>query len=402
MLSGKRILLGVSGSIAAYKAVELLRRLTDAGASVRVVMTRNATRFVAPLTFAVLSRGPVLTDEFAAWEQGGIGHIDVTDGLDLAVVAPATANVIGKTAAGIADDALSSALIACQCPIVLAPAMNDRMFRNAVLQQNIARLKTLGVRIVEPEAGPLACGTSGQGRLASLERILQEITSCAAAPELAGITVLVTAGPTREPIDAVRFISNPSSGKMGYALAEAARDRGARVVLVSGPVHLDPPAGVDVVPVTTAEEMNRAVLAHAAESEVIIMAAAVSDFRPLNPAARKLKKEEAELLVQLERTDDILKGLSVLPGKRILVGFAAETDDIVANARGKLENKKLDLIVANDLSQPGAGFGSDTNAVIMIDRQGEPQETPVMPKRRIAERIIDKIIDLRSKSGAFA
>ncbi len=241
MMSGMRILLGVTGGIAAYKAVDVLRRLREQNAEVRVVMTRNATRFVTPLTFAALSGRPVLTDEFTEGEWGSIGHIAVTDGLDLALVVPATANIIGKMAAGIADDALSTALIAAACPIIVAPAMNDRMYRNAVLQRNITGLRTIGIRFIEPETGALACGTNGQGRLASPESILQAVVAALSPKSLAGVKVLVTAGPTREPIDAVRFISNPSTGKMGYALAAAALDRGAEVVLVSGPTQLPPP-----------------------------------------------------------------------------------------------------------------------------------------------------------------
>jgi len=252
MMSGMRILLGVTGGIAAYKAVDVLRRLREQDAEVRVVMTRNASRFVTSLTFSALSGMPVLTDEFTEGEWGRMGHIAVTDGLDLALVVPATANIIGKMAAGIADDALSTALMAAACPIIVAPAMNDRMYRNAILQKNIADLRTVGIRFVDPETGALACGTNGLGRLASPERIVQEVAAALSPKSLAGVNVLVTAGPTREPIDAVRFISNPSTGKMGYALAVAARDRGAEVSLVSGPTQLPPPQGVDLIAVTTA------------------------------------------------------------------------------------------------------------------------------------------------------
>ncbi len=399
MLSGKRILLGVSGGIAAYKAVEVLRKLTEQGAEVRVVMTRNAVRFVAPLTFSALSGMPVLTDEFNEGDWGPMAHITVTDGLDLALIAPATANIIGKAAAGIADDALSTVLLAADCPVIVAPAMNDRMYRNAVVQRNIARLQEDGVRFVDPESGALACGTSGQGRLASLDRIMHSVTSVLSPKDLAGVTVLVTAGPTREPIDAVRFISNPSSGRMGYALAAAARDRGAEVTLVSGPTSLIPPLGVNHIPVTTASEMNRAVQDHAGQCQIVIMAAAVSDFRPQAPPEGKIKKEIASLAITLERTEDILQGLGAAKGGKILVGFAAETDDLVRNAGEKLKRKNLDLIVANAIGRPGAGFASETNAAIMIDRNGMVRELALMPKTEMASSIIDTVIELKKNQG---
>jgi phosphopantothenoylcysteine decarboxylase/phosphopantothenate--cysteine ligase len=396
-LSSKRILLGVTGSIAAYKAVDLLRRLQEQGAGVHVVMTKNATRFIAPLTFSTLTRRPVLVDEFGNGDQPAIGHIDVSKGLDLALVAPATANVIGKIASGIADDALTSALMACDCPLVLAPAMNDRMYRNPVLQKNLRVLKEQGVTVVEPEAGWLACGTVGPGRLADAEQIIGTVLSMLAPGDLEGTTVLVTAGPTRETIDAVRFISNPSSGKMGYAIARAALNHGARVILISGPTHLSPPPGVTFVSVSSAAEMREAVMNQAAGSAVVIMAAAVSDFRPAVAYDRKMKKEYAPTTLQLERTEDILKDLAGLQGSRLLVGFAAETDDLLRNAHRKLKEKNLDLIVANDLTRKGAGFGGDTNAVMIIDRSGEAMELPVMPKTDIAERIMGKVSQLIAK-----
>jgi phosphopantothenoylcysteine decarboxylase/phosphopantothenate--cysteine ligase len=399
MLAGKRILLGVSGGIAAYKAVEVLRKLTEQGAEVRVVMTRNATRFVAPLTFSALSGSLVLTDEFADAAWGPLGHIAVTDGLDLALVSPATANIIGKAAAGIADDALSTALVAAECPVIVAPAMNDRMYRNAILQRNIACLKAVGVRFVEPESGSLACGTAGTGRLASPERILHAVIGALAPKDLAGLSVLVTAGPTREPIDAARFISNPSTGKMGYALAVEARNRGAQVVLISGPTHLVPPQGVEYRSVTTAAEMNREVRDHAARFKIIIMAAAIADFRPKVSSDRKLKKDDADLTVALERTEDVLQGLGAEKGGRILVGFAAETDDLIGNAAEKLRKKNLDLVVANVIGQPGAGFASDTNEAVLIERSGKVSELPRMPKSELAVRIVDAIVELKKNQG---
>jgi len=399
MLSGKRILLGVSGGIAAYKAVEILRKLMEQGAEVRVVMTRNAARFVAPLTFSALSGKPVLTDEFSEGGWGPMGHIAVTDGLDLALVAPATANIIGKMSAGIADDALSTALMAAECPVIIAPAMNERMFRNAFLQRNIGNLRAVGIRIVEPEVGALACGTSGKGRLASLDRIVQAVQAALSPKDLVGVTVLVTAGPTREPIDAARFISNPSTGKMGYALAAEARNRGAAVVLISGPTHLPPPQGVNHRSVTTAAEMGQAVQDHVGHCQVIIMAAAVSDFRPKEPSERKIKKEGASLAITLERTEDILKGLGDAREGQILVGFAAETDDLIRNAGDKLKKKNLDLIVANTIGLPGSGFASDMNEAILMERGGKVTELPRMTKAELAALTMDAIVELKKNQG---
>jgi phosphopantothenoylcysteine decarboxylase/phosphopantothenate--cysteine ligase len=397
MISGKKIMLGVSGSIAAYKALDILRRLQEEGASVRVAMTKNAASFVSPMTFQTLSLHPVLWDEFRDSGSSDIGHITITEGLDLAVIAPATANVIGKLAAGIADDALTSALLALECPLVVAPAMNDRMYRNPVVQRNIRSLREQGVRFVDPEEGPLACGTTGQGRLAETERIVQEIASVLSPRPLSGVTVLITAGPTREPIDAVRFISNPSTGRMGFALAEAARDRGADVVLISGPTELTPPRGVSHVSVTTADEMRRAVMDGAGKAGVVIMAAAVSDFRPAERSEGKIKKESAPDVLRLERTEDILLELGKTPGKRLLVGFAAETDSVIENARQKLKQKNLDMIVVNDITRQGAGFGTDTNAVTVLDRSGAVIDLPLMRKSEVASRILDNVAELLQK-----
>lgn len=393
-LAGKRILLGVTGGIAAYKAVDILRRLQERGAEVRVAMTKAAEHFVSRLTFEALSGRAVLLDEFQGAGRAAIGHIEITEGLDAALIAPATANIIGKIAAGIADDALTSALMALDCPLLIAPAMNDRMYCNPVLQGNIRALRELGVRFVEPGTGSLACGTTGQGRLADSDRIIQELSALFVSQDLAGMTVLVTAGPTREAIDAVRFISNPSTGKMGYALARAARERGADVILVSGPTPLAPPSGVTLVPVVSAGEMRAAVREHFDRSRVVIMAAAVSDFRPLHASTRKIKKDEASLALELERTPDILRELGAMAGNRLLVGFAAETDDAEQNAMRKLADKNLDMIVVNDVLKTGSGFGTDTNAVVIMDRAGNRTELPTMPKSAIAERIMDSLIEL--------
>jgi len=397
---GKRILLGITGSIAVYKAVDILRRLSERGAEVHVVMTKNAERFVPRLTFEVLSHRPVFCEEFNDYNRAAIGHIEFTDSLDLALVAPATANIIGKIAAGIADDALTSALMAVNCPLLIAPAMNERMYRNPILQRNIQTLKDLGVRFIDPGVGNLACGVVGQGRLADTDQILAAVSAALTPSDMAGQTVLITAGPTREHIDAVRFISNPSSGKMGYALAVAARNRGANVLLISGPTAFAPPPGVKVIDVVSAKQMHDAVMAHAGLSNVIIMSAAVSDFTPVHPVGRKIKKEDAPSTIQVERTDDILLKLGRAGGKQVLVGFAAETDDVERNAAKKLREKNLDLIVVNDLLQAGAGFGSDTNVVTILDRSGKKVELSTMPKADVAAHILNAVQDLQKRQNS--
>jgi phosphopantothenoylcysteine decarboxylase/phosphopantothenate--cysteine ligase len=395
MLTGKRILLGVTGSIAAYKAVELLRELMKRGAEVQVVMTEAATRFVAPLTFETLSRQPVLLDMFSLAYGSHIGHIEATARADLFVIAPATANTIAKLAHGLADDFLSNIYLASRCPVLLAPAMDSDMYQHVVVQENLARLRDRGVHIVGPASGELASGLTGPGRLMeppeiveAIERLLQP------SRDLAGEVVLVTAGPTREPLDPVRYLSNRSSGKMGYALAEAAAARGARVILVSGPTALPLPRGVDVVHVETAQEMHDAVLAKLEAVTVVIKAAAVADYRPKQVAGRKLKKDETVPEVTLESTPDILAEVGKRKGRRILVGFAAETEDLVANARKKLQRKNLDLMVANDVSQPGAGFDSDTNVVKILDARGGVEELPLQTKRSVAARVLDRVVGL--------
>jgi len=393
-LFGKKILLGVTGSIAAYKAVEIVRRLKDRGAEIRVVMTKNATSFVSRLTFETLSGFPVLCEEFASEGRPSIGHIEFTNGLNIALIAPATANIIGKISAGIADDSLTTAVMAIDCPLVIAPAMNERMYHNPILQRNINTLTGMGVKFIEPESGSLACGVIGEGRLADTERIVQELTSSFALKDLAGQKVLVTAGPTREYIDAVRFISNPSTGKMGYALAAAAKERGADVVLISGPTQLCPPQGVRVIPVVSAGDMHRAVKEQARRSTIIIMAAAVSDFAPLQKFDRKIKKDIALSSLQLERTVDILRELGMEKGEYLLVGFAAETDNVEQNAVQKLKDKHLDMIVVNDVLLSGSGFGTDTNAVTIIDASGNRTNLPTMPKEEVARIIINTIIQI--------
>jgi phosphopantothenoylcysteine decarboxylase/phosphopantothenate--cysteine ligase len=394
-LTGKRILLGVTGSIAAYKAVELLRALTKAGAEVQVVMTEAATRFVAPLTFETLSRQEVLLDMWSLAYSHRIGHVEATQRADLFLVAPASARTIARLALGLADDFLSCIYLASRCPVVVAPAMDADMFEHPALQENLRRLRERGVRIVEPDTGPLASGMVGRGRLAEPTAILGAVERILVfRQDLAGRTILVTAGPTREPLDPVRFLSNRSSGKMGYAVAEAAAARGARVVLVSGPTALSSPAAVDTIRVETADEMLRAVLAKLETADAVVKAAAVADYRPTRRAERKLKKEQALSEVPLEPTPDILAEIGKRKGGRILVGFAAETEDLVANARKKLERKRLDLVVANDVSGPEAGFDVDTNLVTILDEAGGVEAMPLLSKREVADRILDRVADL--------
>ena len=399
-LNGKRILLGVTGSIAAYKAVELLRLLAKAGAEVQVVMTEAAAKFVAPLTFETLSRQEVLLDMWSLAYSHRIGHIEATQRADLFVVAPATARTIARLALGLADDFLSCIYLASRCPVVVAPAMDCDMLEHQVVQENLGRLRDRGVHIVEPDTGPLASGMVGRGRLADVAAILDRIELILSPrQDFAGQVVLVTAGPTREPLDPVRFLSNRSSGKMGYAIAEAAAARGARVILVSGPTALAAPPGVDCIHVETADEMYRAVLAKLESVGVVIKAAAVADYRPKRRADRKIKKDQAVPEIALEPTPDILAELGKRKGTRILVGFAAETDDLLDNARMKLQRKNLDLVVANNVREAGAGFDVDTNVVTMLDGAGRAETLPLLSKREVADRILDRVKVLLHRSA---
>ncbi|NJD67137.1 MAG: bifunctional phosphopantothenoylcysteine decarboxylase/phosphopantothenate--cysteine ligase CoaBC, partial [candidate division NC10 bacterium] len=397
-LQGKKILLGVTGSIAAYKAVELVRELTKAGASVRVVMTESAQRFVAPLTFATLSRQAVLTDQ-AAWEAQ-MPHLTAAREADLLLIAPATAGTIAKCAQGLADDLLSTLFLACTKPVILAPAMDAEMYRHPAVQDNLARLTSWGVRTVGPATGELASGVWGPGRLADPVEIIRVVTeTLCPSHDLSGEVVLITAGPTREPLDPVRYLSTRSSGKMGYALAEEAILRGARTILVSGPSTLTPPFGVEYVVVETALQMRAAVLDRLPEATVVIKAAAVSDYRPARPAASKITKQDAPLMLDLTPNPDILQEIGAQKGGRIIVGFAAETEDLVPKARHKLTTKHLDLIVANDVSREGAGFGSETNQVVLLDAAGGVEALPLMSIREVARRILDRVVDLRTSQG---
>jgi len=389
MLVGTRVVLGVTGSIAAYKAVSLLRTLVREGAIVDVAMTHSATKFVTPLTFEVLSGRPVITDLFESHQE--MRHLSVPDSADAIVVAPATANFLAKAALGLGDDILSTMLLTARCPLICAPAMDGGMWTHPTVTEHVLTLRQRGAIVIDPEEGPLASGHIGQGRLAEEDLILNAIRT-AVAPKLdwEGHRILVSAGPTQEPIDPVRYISNRSSGKMGYAIAEAARARGAQVVLVTGPTKLPVPKGVDVVPVETAEEMTKALSSRLSWSTVVIMAAAVADFRPKHTASTKLKKQgKSETTLDLERTTDILTALSARRTHQILVGFAAETNDLLANATDKLMTKGLDLVVANDVAQPGGGFNSEQNAATLIDRHGQVTELPLRPKRELADNILD-------------
>ncbi len=394
-LSGKRVLLGVTGSIAAYKAVEVLRELVRRGAEVRVAMTEAAQRFVTPLTFATLSRQPVLTDLFTLDYDREIGHVAAPARAHLLLVAPATAHTIARFAHGLADDFLTNIYLAASCPVLVAPAMDADMYRHPAVQENLETLRRRGVHIVGPASGELASGIVGPGRLAEPAEIVRAAEALLLdRQDLAGQVVLVTAGPTQEPVDPVRFLSNRSSGRMGFAVAEAARDRGARVILVAGPTELAPPASVEVVRVRTAEEMREVVLGRFGEATVVIKAAAVADYRPARARGQKLKKQDAPLRLDLEPTPDILGELGKRKKGQILVGFAAETHDVVANARDKLAKKNLDLMVANDVGAADAGFGVATNRVTLLTRAGEAEALPLLSKREVADRVLDRVVAL--------
>jgi len=395
MLAGKRILLGVTGSIAAYKAVELLRELTRRGAEVRCAMTESATRFVAPLTFQSLSRRPVLTDLYAQDYEGQIAHIAAAGGADLFLVAPATAHTLAKFAHGLADDFLTNLFLAATCPVLLAPAMDAEMWRHPATQANVATLRQRGVQFVGPASGELASGLTGPGRLAEPAEIVGAVEALfARARDLAGRSVLVTAGPTYEPLDPVRFVGNRSSGRMGFALAEAAAARGARVLLVTGPTHLTPPPGVECIRVQTTQEMYEAVLARAEGTDAIIKAAAPADYRAAKVAPAKIKKGREILTLELTPTPDILAELARRKGASVLVGFAAETEELVANAREKLRKKNLDLVVANDVGAKDAGFAAETNRVTLVSGDGEIEALPLLSKQEVAHRILDRVARL--------
>ncbi len=389
-LNGIRIAVGVTGCIAAYKAAEVVSRLKKKGADVNVIMTKSAQEFVGPLTFGTLSKNKVICDMFELPDYREVEHISIASGADVFLVCPATANIIGKVASGIADDFLSTTIMAAKAPVIFAAAMNNNMYENSIVQDNIRKLKEHGYYFVDPDEGNLACGTVGKGRLADYDKIIDAVEYHAFKnKDLLGKKVLVTAGPTVEKIDPVRFITNHSSGKMGYAIAKAARLRGADVTLVSGPVALKAFTGVNVVSVNSAVEMHDAVTARSADADIIIKAAAVADYRPQNIAEDKIKKG-GSMFIELAQNPDILKELGESKKNQILVGFCMETKDLIANAEKKLKNKNLDFIVANDLSSEGAGFKADTNIVTIIDKHGEKTSVDIMEKEDIAHIILDK------------
>jgi len=392
MLANKTILLGITGSIAAYKAADLASKLTQTGARVEVVMTVSATKFIAPLTLRCLTGRPVVTDMFELAFEVSIEHVALAEAANVVVIAPATASVIAKLAAGISDDMLTCTVLATKAPIILAPAMNANMFENPITQDNLNKLKARGFTIVGPAYGRLASGKIGLGRLAEVDKIIGTIKQVLGrSGDLAGKHIVVTAGGTRESIDPVRYIGNRSSGKMGYAMAEAARDRGAEVKLITAPTYLPEPVGIEVTHIRTAIEMKEAVAKAVAQADALIMAAAVADYQPKSVAKAKIKKQTSSLPLELVRTPDIL---TEVEGDFVKVGFAAESGGIVTNARRKLERKQLDLIVANDITDKDSGFGADTNKVTLIDRDGKIESLPLLTKREVADKILDKVVEL--------
>lgn len=392
MLTGKTIVLGVTGGIAVYKAADLASKLTQAGAVVKVIMTKNALEFVTPLTFEALTSNAVITDMFNTNAEHRINHIALSEIADLIIIAPATANVMAKIAGGLADDMLTTTVLATHAPVIFAPAMHTAMWENSVTRENSARLLNRGYYIIEPAAGRLASGGLGPGRLPETDFIISHIKMVLAKKgDLAGKRIVVTAGGTQEPIDPVRILSNRSSGKMGYALAEAARDRGAEVTLITCPTALKKPVGVSISEVETAVQMQKEVEKAVKNTDALIMAAAVADYQVAKAAVTKIKKEKGDLTLKLVNTPDIL---AEIKGNFIKIGFAAESQDLIANARKKVLKKKLDLIVANDITEEHSGFGSDTNKVVLIGKDGMPENLAVMSKRAVADRILDRVVRL--------
>ena len=402
-----RVAVGVTGGVAAYKAAELVRLLQQEGLEVEVVMTRAAREFITPLTFAALTGRKVITEMFGGEQEAApanvesaIEHIAVAQRIDALAIAPATADFLAKMAGGIADDFLGTLVLATKAPVLVAPAMNVNMWEHPATQENVARLRSRGVRVVEPGEGYLACGMTGAGRLAEVEQIARAVCDMLGLKrDLEGETLLITAGPTREELDPVRYLTNRSSGKMGYALAETALRRGARVILVSGPVTLEPPQNVEFIPVRTAEEMRRAVLEHLPLATVVMMAAAVADYRPAKAAAQKIKRQAGPLTLELEPTADILAEVVAAKRGQLIVGFAAETTKMAENARAKLARKGADLLVANDVTQEGAGFDIDTNIVSVFRTDGSQVDLPRMTKREVASRLLDEVAALRRVRG---
>jgi len=399
MLKNKKIILGISGGIAAYKSAEICRGLKRTGAEVIVVMTQAGAKFITPLTMETLSENEVVTELFPEKKMVGTRHVSLADWCDLILIAPATANVIGKIRSGIADDILTTVVISTKSQVMLAPAMNVKMWENPIAQKNVSELKKLGYRFIEPGVGDLACGDVGRGRMAEPEEIVRQVIELLSKQkDLQGRSILVTASRTVEAIDPVRYLSNPSTGKMGFALAEAAFRRGAKVTLISGPSSLEPPPGVDFISIKSASEMRDQVKKNLKKADCILMAAAVSDFQPEKTAQAKIKKDRAELVLKLKRTPDILKEVGRTKGKKILVGFSAETEDETKNAKAKLKEKNLDLIVVNNPKKPGAGFEVDTNIATIIDKKGKIQDLPLMSKKELASGILDKVSGLLKKA----
>ncbi|MCK5912852.1 MAG: bifunctional phosphopantothenoylcysteine decarboxylase/phosphopantothenate--cysteine ligase CoaBC [Desulfuromusa sp.] len=391
MLQGKNIVLGVSGGIAVYKAVELLRLLTKAGADVHVIMTKNAQEFVAPLTFQTLSGHPVHTDLFNLYLEQEIDHISLADHADLFILAPATANLVGKIAQGLADDLLTTSVMATKAPVLIVPAMNSNMYENPIYQRNEKSLSEYGYHILEPISGALACGWEGKGKLPDPAVIFTAAESVLTPKDLSGCQIMVTAGPTREDLDPVRYLSNYSSGKMGFAIATTAQQRGAEVTLIAGPTRLTVPEGVRCVPVISAEEMRTAVFDNLDDVDVVIKAAAVADYRPVDRSAQKIKKTADDSILKLERNPDILAEIGRQKGEQILVGFAAETEKLLEHATGKLQKKNLDIIVANDITRVGAGFDVDTNIVKFLHADGRLEELDLMSKGEVAQQLLNRV-----------
>jgi phosphopantothenoylcysteine decarboxylase / phosphopantothenate---cysteine ligase len=399
ILKDKTIVVGVSGGIAAYKAAELVRLLVTRGARVRVMMTRNATEFITPLTLQTLSLNPVATETFSLTQESEIGHIRLADSADAIVIAPATANLLAKAAAGIGDDIVTTVLLAAQCPLAFAPAMNVHMYAHPTVAENLAKLRARGATIIEPGAGALACGYEGKGRLMEPAVIVEELERMLSPQDLANERILITAGPTQEAIDPVRFVSNRSTGKMGFALARAAWRRGAAVRLVAGPSALATPQGVERIDTIGASDLLSATSRNFPWCSALIMAAAVADFRPRNPASQKVKKNSNGLMLDLAPIADELPRLAAKKGSRLMIGFAAETEDLEVHALDKLRRKKLDLIVGNDVSRSDAGFGVDTNIVTMLSTDGRVETTPKLLKDEVADVILDRLIGLRANKA---